>query len=213
MYDTRVPSVCPVPSSLFFYCGAPKSVLGGFRAQGRTAVKAKQVVEDALAVQEAGAFAVVVECVPSPVAKAVTEALDIPTIGIGAGPCTSGQVGERLKLFVYFPLDESSHGFACVRACARARGCACESPFPGPTFHNFIKNERTHQRTATGLSMSERMMNHHRQGLILQRPSRHDQPFRQKIDGSNSARPPSPLPRYLSGWHNKNLSHLSGRWM
>ncbi|CAM9614201.1 unnamed protein product, partial [Pylaiella littoralis] len=68
------------------------SVLGGFRAQGRTAVKAKQVVEDALAVQEAGAFAVVVECVPSPVARAVTEALDIPTIGIGAGPCTSGQV-------------------------------------------------------------------------------------------------------------------------
>lgn len=69
-----------------------ESVLGGFRAQGRTAVKARQVVDDALAVQEAGAFAVVVECVPSPVAKAVTEALEIPTIGIGAGPCNSGQV-------------------------------------------------------------------------------------------------------------------------
>ncbi|CAB1115813.1 unnamed protein product [Ectocarpus sp. CCAP 1310/34] len=68
------------------------SVLGGFRAQGRTAVKARQIVDDALAVQEAGAFAVVVECVPSPVAKAVTEALEIPTIGIGAGSCTSGQV-------------------------------------------------------------------------------------------------------------------------
>ncbi len=68
-------------------------MLGGFRAQGRTAVKAKQVVEDALAVQEAGAFAIVIECVPSPVAQAVTEALEIPTIGIGAGAFTSGQVG------------------------------------------------------------------------------------------------------------------------
>ncbi|CAM9307868.1 unnamed protein product [Sphacelaria rigidula] len=68
------------------------SVLGGFRAQGRTAVKARQLLDDALAVQEAGAFAVVVECVPAPVAKSVTEALEIPTIGIGAGPFTSGQV-------------------------------------------------------------------------------------------------------------------------
>lgn len=84
----------PLSLSLELYTlRVPKSVLGGFRAQGRTAIKARQVVEDALAVQEAGAFAVVVECVPSPVAKAVTEALEIPTIGIGAGPFTSGQVG------------------------------------------------------------------------------------------------------------------------
>ena len=75
------------------------SVLGGFRAQGRTAVKARQVLDDALAVQEAGAFAVVVECVPAPVAKAVTEALEIPTIGIGAGAFTSGQVGYSRQGF------------------------------------------------------------------------------------------------------------------
>jgi 3-methyl-2-oxobutanoate hydroxymethyltransferase len=68
------------------------SVLGGFRAQGRTAVKARNIVDDALALQEAGAFAVVIECVPSIVAKAVTDALQIPTIGIGAGPHCSGQV-------------------------------------------------------------------------------------------------------------------------
>lgn len=68
------------------------SVLGGFRAQGRTASQAEQIIEDALAVQEAGAFAVVIECVPSPVAKQVTDLLQIPTIGIGAGPETSGQV-------------------------------------------------------------------------------------------------------------------------
>ncbi|KAG6622372.1 3-methyl-2-oxobutanoate hydroxymethyltransferase [Phytophthora cinnamomi] len=68
------------------------SVLGGFRAQGRTAAQARMIIEDALAVQKAGAFAVVLECVPSAVAKAVTELLKIPTIGIGAGPETDGQV-------------------------------------------------------------------------------------------------------------------------
>lgn len=68
------------------------SVLGGFRAQGRTAVKARQLIDEAIALERAGCFSVVIECVPSIVAKAVTEALQIPTIGIGAGPHTSGQV-------------------------------------------------------------------------------------------------------------------------
>ena len=52
-------------------------VLGGFRAQGRTAKKARAIVDDALALQAAGAFAVVIGCVPSIVAKAVTEALSV----------------------------------------------------------------------------------------------------------------------------------------
>ena len=68
------------------------SVLGGFRAQGRTAIKARAIVDDAVALQEAGAFGIVVECVPSIVAKAVTDTLKIPVIGIGAGPHTTGQV-------------------------------------------------------------------------------------------------------------------------
>lgn len=67
-------------------------VLGGFRAQGRTAAKARSIVDDALALQSAGAFSVVIECVPSVVGKAITDALKIPTIGIGSGPHTSGQV-------------------------------------------------------------------------------------------------------------------------
>ncbi|CAL1398850.1 unnamed protein product [Linum trigynum] len=68
------------------------SVLGGFRAQGRNIGSAVKVVETALALQEAGCFSVVLECVPPPVAAAATSALRIPTIGIGAGPFCSGQV-------------------------------------------------------------------------------------------------------------------------
>ena len=68
------------------------TVLGGFKAQGRTADRAQQLVDDALALQEAGCFAIVLEAVPAPVARAVTKALVVPTIGIGAGGDTDGQV-------------------------------------------------------------------------------------------------------------------------
>ncbi len=66
--------------------------LGGFKAQGRTGAAAKQLFDDALALQEAGAFAVVLEAVPAAVASRVSAALDVPTIGIGAGAATDGQV-------------------------------------------------------------------------------------------------------------------------
>ncbi|KAH0865498.1 hypothetical protein HID58_082709 [Brassica napus] len=68
------------------------SVLGGFRPQGRNIASAVKVVETAMALQEAGCFSVVLECVPPPVDAAATSALHIPTIGIGAGPFCSGQV-------------------------------------------------------------------------------------------------------------------------
>ena len=68
------------------------TMLGGFKAQGRTAARAVQLYEDALALQEAGCFAIVLEAVPTPVAEAITRALDIPTIGIGAGASCDGQV-------------------------------------------------------------------------------------------------------------------------
>ncbi|HEX7626000.1 MAG TPA: 3-methyl-2-oxobutanoate hydroxymethyltransferase [Gaiellaceae bacterium] len=68
------------------------TMLGGFKAQGRTAAKAAQLYEDALALEEAGCFSIVLEAVPTPVATAITEALEIPTIGIGAGAGCDGQV-------------------------------------------------------------------------------------------------------------------------
>jgi 3-methyl-2-oxobutanoate hydroxymethyltransferase len=68
------------------------TVLGGFKAQGRTAEQARRLVDEALALEAAGCFSVVLEAVPAPVAKAVTEALAVPTIGIGAGADCDGQV-------------------------------------------------------------------------------------------------------------------------
>jgi len=68
------------------------TALGGFKAQGRTAAKAAQLVRDALALEAAGCFAIVLEAVPSPVATKITELLAIPTIGIGAGAGVDGQV-------------------------------------------------------------------------------------------------------------------------
>lgn len=64
----------------------------GLRIQGKDVTRARQLLADAQAVQAAGAWAVVLELIPSPLAKAITERLDIPTIGIGAGPHCSGEV-------------------------------------------------------------------------------------------------------------------------
>ena len=68
------------------------TMLGGFKAQGRTAAKAERLYGDALALEAAGCFAVVLEAVPAAIAARVTEALQAPTIGIGAGAGCDGQV-------------------------------------------------------------------------------------------------------------------------
>jgi 3-methyl-2-oxobutanoate hydroxymethyltransferase len=72
----------------------PQSVLafGGFKVQAKTSEAAKWLVEDAITLQDEGVYAIVIEGVPSAVGTLVTEALAIPTIGIGAGPDTDGQV-------------------------------------------------------------------------------------------------------------------------
>jgi 3-methyl-2-oxobutanoate hydroxymethyltransferase len=68
------------------------TALGGFKAQGRTAEKALQLLADARALEAAGCFSIVLEAVPAPVAARITEQLSVPTIGIGAGADCDGQV-------------------------------------------------------------------------------------------------------------------------
>lgn len=85
----------------------PQSInaFGGFKVQGKTEAAAKKLIEDALAVQEAGAFALTLECVPDKLARLITKKLDIPTIGIGAGNGCDGQVlvyADMLGMFSDF---------------------------------------------------------------------------------------------------------------
>ena len=72
----------------------PQSVnaFGGYKVQGKTPLAAQKLLDDARALQDAGAFALVLECVPAPLAAKITQALTIPTIGIGAGADCDGQV-------------------------------------------------------------------------------------------------------------------------
>ena len=90
----------------------PQSVnqMGGFKVQGREAEAADRILDDAISLAQAGAFAIVVEGVPSELGRRITEAVSVPTIGIGAGPDTDGQIlviqdllgmtGGRLPRFV-----------------------------------------------------------------------------------------------------------------
>ncbi|TRX95588.1 hypothetical protein FHL15_003546 [Xylaria flabelliformis] len=80
-----------------------QNALGGFRVQGKTSKGAMRVLEDALAVQEAGCFAMVIEAVPAEIASVITQRLSVPTIGIGAGNGCSGQVLVQVDMSGYFP--------------------------------------------------------------------------------------------------------------
>jgi 3-methyl-2-oxobutanoate hydroxymethyltransferase len=68
------------------------TALGGYKAQGKSAAAAIRVLEDALALQSVGCFSIVIEAVPAAITEAIVDKLEVPTIGIGAGPATSGQV-------------------------------------------------------------------------------------------------------------------------
>ncbi|TET87593.1 MAG: 3-methyl-2-oxobutanoate hydroxymethyltransferase [Dehalococcoidia bacterium] len=85
----------------------PQSIhqLGGFKVQGKTQEAAIRLLKDARALEEAGAFAIVIESIPAPLAKIITQKVSIPTIGIGAGPWCDGQVqvvSDLLGLFTDF---------------------------------------------------------------------------------------------------------------
>jgi 3-methyl-2-oxobutanoate hydroxymethyltransferase len=119
----------------------PQSVygLGGHRVQGKTIESARKLLADALAVQESGAFAVVLELVPAELAAAVTERLKIPTIGIGAGAGCSGQVQVITDLlgltYGFIPKHAKKYEDLSVRIGDAVKAYAADvaaGTFPGP---------------------------------------------------------------------------------
>jgi 3-methyl-2-oxobutanoate hydroxymethyltransferase len=123
----------------------PQSVhqMGGFRVQGRTSTAALELLEDAQALEEAGAYAIVLEGMPSEAAQAITGALRIPTIGIGAGPHTDGQVlvcydllGMYRGLSPKFVRHFAELGDAVVRAGQAFAEEVRQGTFPAPA-HTF----------------------------------------------------------------------------
>ncbi|MGA2939499.1 MAG: 3-methyl-2-oxobutanoate hydroxymethyltransferase, partial [Syntrophobacteraceae bacterium] len=121
---------------------------GGFKVQGKTAEAAKVLIEDAQALAAAGCFSIVLEAIPSSIAEMVTEAVPVPTIGIGAGPSCDGQVlviHDVLGLFdrfvprfvkKYAKLDE-----VIIEALIKYREEVEQGIFPGPE-HGFMIDEQ-----------------------------------------------------------------------
>jgi 3-methyl-2-oxobutanoate hydroxymethyltransferase len=105
---SRVAAIAAADIPVMAHLGlSPQSIhkMGGYKVQGRTPTAAQRLLDDAKRAEDAGAFAVLIEGVPPPVAKKITRALSIPTIGIGAGPGCDGQVlvlHDLLGLFVEF---------------------------------------------------------------------------------------------------------------
>ena len=115
--------------------------LGGYRAQGRTAERASQVMQDAMDLQAAGCFAIVFEAIPAGVTDVLMEHMEIPVIGIGAGPATDGQVlvlhdllhvhaGDRMPKFVQRFADvhaETARGLEAYAGAVRSRAFPTEA--------------------------------------------------------------------------------------
>ncbi len=116
--------------------------LGGHRVQGKTVESARKLLADAFAVQESGAFAVVLELVPAELAAAVTERLRIPTIGIGAGAGCSGQVQVITDLlgltYGFIPKHAKQYEHLADRMAEAVTAFATEvadGSFPGRSTH------------------------------------------------------------------------------
>lgn len=122
------------------------SVLGGFRPQAQVADEALAVLDRALKLQGAGCFSLVLECVPAPIAAAITRALTIPTIGIGAGAATSGQVlvyhdllgmmshPHHAKVSPKFCKQYAAVGSHIQQALSQYREEVAAGQFPTPAF-------------------------------------------------------------------------------
>jgi 3-methyl-2-oxobutanoate hydroxymethyltransferase len=119
------------------------SALGGFKMQGRDAAAAKQIIDDAKALENAGVFSIILEAVPAPLGKLVADAVRVPVIGIGAGPDVDGQVlvtHDMIGLFDKF-VPKFVKQYANIRknilaALNAYRQEVVELKFPGPE-HSF----------------------------------------------------------------------------
>lgn len=119
----------------------PQSVhqLGGHRLQGKTESAARRLAEDARCLEEAGAFSIVLELIPAPLARTITQTLSIPTIGIGAGPFCDGQVQVIHDLLGMDPDFKPRHVRRYASLAESIRGAVAsyvddvrEGGFPGP---------------------------------------------------------------------------------
>ncbi|KAJ2761599.1 cell wall biogenesis and architecture protein, partial [Coemansia nantahalensis] len=140
--------------------------LGGFRVQGKTVGGAQALVDDALALQSAGCFAVLLEAMPSLVAETITRLLSVPTIGIGAGAATSGQVlvlSDMVGLFDRFT-PKFCRGFAdlgprMASAVADYKLAVRAREFPAEGTHTYAMSAaaedkwRTHVQKHYGLEL------------------------------------------------------------
>jgi 3-methyl-2-oxobutanoate hydroxymethyltransferase len=117
----------------------PQSInqIGGYKVQGKTPAAAVRLLNDAMALQEAGAYAIVLETIPLQLARKITEELSIPTIGIGAGPHCDGQVQvfhDLLGLFAGFVPKHAKQyaclGAAVVEAVRKYAEEVCDGAFP-----------------------------------------------------------------------------------
>lgn len=128
----------------------PQSInaFGGYKVQGKDEAAAQKLLDDAKAIAEAGVFAIVLECVPSALAKKVTEAVDVPTIGIGAGADCDGQIlvyQDMLGMFSDFTPKfvkrYANIGEAMKAAFKGYIDEVCEGSFPAPEHGYGISNE------------------------------------------------------------------------
>jgi len=127
----------------------PQSInkLGGYRVQGRDEAAARLILNNALALQDAGVFSIVMECVPAPLAKMVSERIDVPTIGIGAGAGCDGQVvvihdllGLYSAVSPKFAKKYANLHSTILEAVGRYKSEVKEGLFPGPE-HSFDMEE------------------------------------------------------------------------
>ncbi|KAJ3084343.1 hypothetical protein HK102_000692, partial [Quaeritorhiza haematococci] len=121
-----------------------QAMLGGYKVQGKTVDKARSLLEEALELQDAGVFSIVLEAIPEPVATFITKQLSIPTIGIGAGPNTSGQVlvqmdalGAFDKFLPRFCKLYASLGTSAIEALSQYREEVKARKFPEIGTHTY----------------------------------------------------------------------------